>query len=250
MMQNHSAQPGAKATQTTQCRAATRPSGFRAIIARCLAVLALAGVGAGAVALGAGRAGGAIINVPSLDFFMVGGSTQSLSTDNVLYDNGGAPEAGVNYHLGRFKNLDGGGYACVTALKNVDMGGFRSNLYGSAIIDPLNSDPMKLWIGEHGDFALGIKDYNKDGIGTLDDVTGVWTLGSDDVAYPLNALEFNGSVGDMTQTPVGDTDSAFWCNTNFVPEPMTVGFMAVGALAVFARKRAARSAVRGAGKKP
>lgn len=256
MMQNHSAHPGATATQTTRRRAATRPGGIGGAIARCLAVLALAGVGAGAVALGAGVARGALdLDNGFIDFPGISGLPQHVQMnygDNLMirdsYGNDSIVEKdGSVWRMGFAKDVSGGfifgGYANNDNNNSNTFSGYEGWCEGF-LYDSVFAN------GEPVDRVYIVHDRSGDGIGEV--ISGSWKLGSDDTLYPTSKIEFNGVMGDVTKIPVPDYmgSTLILPHTVVVPEPMTVGLMAVGALAVLARKRAARSAVRAAGKKP
>jgi len=244
MMQNHSAHPGAKATQTTQCRSATRPGGFGGAIARGLAVLALAGVGAGAVALGAGRAGA--VPVSSFQELFESGYTAQVivGNDGEVSVEGATPT--MRYYGGF---LDSNGYVVghfQNPSRNLDL-----------IAGSYNGDPNVpgyanvLNVGEKPYNAIVIEDTDADNI--IGDLTGgTFTVDAGDRSWLTNDVEFNGVRGAIEEMPAytGTSDTLTIPSINLVPEPFAAGLVAAGALAVLARKRAAGPAVRGAGKKP
>jgi len=235
----------ATATQRTQYLAATRPSGFGGAIARGLAVLALAAAGAGAVALGTSQARAAPVS--SFGDLMESGYT-AQPINNYAHGNfaveGAVPA--LDYYFGF---LDENGFV-VGHLDSYP--GYPYLVSGNYNGDPsVPGYSNVLNVGEKPYNAIVIEDTDADNI--IGDLTGgTFTVDAGDRMWLTNDIEFNGARGAISEMPAytGTSDTLTIPSVNLVPEPMTVGFMAVGALAVLARKRAAGPAVRGAGKKP
>ena len=165
-------------------------------------------------------------------------SAQTL--DNLMIRN---PDTGVDsivegdWYMGFIKYVTGGAEVVGHAEQQwpgvSGANGHMGGTYYSGIGD--GSRPDDVWL---------INDGNGDGIGLLYN-NGTWALGDDDTFYNSNDILFgdNQTRGDVSQLPVytaGSPDSVYLPDmivAPVIPEPATVGLLALGAGMALNRKR-------------